>query len=280
MSGGFPLISLRRWEGAGRFRHVRAPRLAYRTFKGDPGKLSPNHSCKNQNCFNPDHLFLGKFQGSRAHEIVKCQKCGEQRPREEMDEEQLRTRHYVCKIHTQEAEERRQAEKNKREEMRKEQERKRVERIEKLNSPDRKAILEERRIRENKKRVAHMKEKYKNDPAFYALVCCRRRINNLIGPSYRRPYRTLEMIGCSKEFFMHHIESQFTKQMNWNNKGKVWEFDHIRPCASFDLTGPEQQKQCFHYSNQRPLLKRHNREKSDTWDGQLDMTVALLKTTA
>jgi hypothetical protein len=120
------------------------------------------------------------------------------------------------------------------------------------------------------------KEKYKTDPAFYALVCCRRRVSNLIkSKGINAPYRTLELLGCSADFFMNHIESQFKTGMSWDNAGK-WEIDHIRPCASFDFNDPEQQKECFHYSNQRPMWKKKNRQKRDAWDGQLDMTQTLL----
>jgi hypothetical protein len=42
--------------------------------------------------------------------------------------------------------------------------------------------------------------------------------------------------------------------MNWGNHGKYgWHIDHIKPCASFDLTKPEHQRECFHYTNLQPL---------------------------
>lgn len=48
--------------------------------------------------------------------------------------------------------------------------------------------------------------------------------------------------------------------MNWENYGQ-WHIDHRLPCASFDLTQPDQQKACFHFSNQQPLWKRDNLAK-------------------
>lgn len=54
--------------------------------------------------------------------------------------------------------------------------------------------------------------------------------------------------------------------MTWENHGSgkdKWNIDHIQPCASFNLANPEEQKRCFHYSNQQPLWQRDNLLKSD-----------------
>lgn len=75
--------------------------------------------------------------------------------------------------------------------------------------------------------------------------------------------RTMHLFGCSREILMRHIENKFTKKMKWDNYGKYWEVDHIIPCAKFDLTDPEQQKICFHYTNLQPLECSVNRSKSD-----------------
>lgn len=76
-----------------------------------------------------------------------------------------------------------------------------------------------------------------------------------------------DMIGCSRTQLVAHIESQWQSDMSWENYGHhgghVWHVDHIRPCASFDLTDPEQQKACFHWSNLQPLWAGDNHSKSD-----------------
>ena len=74
----------------------------------------------------------------------------------------------------------------------------------------------------------------------------------------------IELTGCSLEELKAHLESQFTEGMSWENHGE-WHIDHIRPCASFDLTDPEQQKLCFHYSNLQPLWAVDNLKKSDKY---------------
>ena len=50
--------------------------------------------------------------------------------------------------------------------------------------------------------------------------------------------------------------------MTWQNYGDGWHIDHIHPCAAFDLTDPEQQKACFHWSNLQPLWAIDNFRKS------------------
>jgi hypothetical protein len=37
--------------------------------------------------------------------------------------------------------------------------------------------------------------------------------------------------------------------------------DHRRPCASFDLSKPSEQRKCFHYTNLQPLWAKDNLEK-------------------
>ena len=48
--------------------------------------------------------------------------------------------------------------------------------------------------------------------------------------------------------------------MTQKNYGE-WHVDHIKPCASFDLTDPKQQEICFHYTNLQPLWAIDNIKK-------------------
>ncbi len=72
---------------------------------------------------------------------------------------------------------------------------------------------------------------------------------------------TLKLLGCSVEELRRHLESRFTGGMSWENYGE-WHIDHRRPCAAFDLTDPEQQRQCFNWSNLQPLWAKDNLRKS------------------
>ena len=70
------------------------------------------------------------------------------------------------------------------------------------------------------------------------------------------------ILGCSKPDLIAHIEAQFLPGMSWANYGrKGWEIDHIKQCASFDLTQHDQVLLCFHYSNLRPLWRPDNNRR-------------------
>lgn len=67
------------------------------------------------------------------------------------------------------------------------------------------------------------------------------------------------LLGCSILEFKQYIESLWSPGMSWvNHTLHGWHIDHIKPVNIFDLTDPEQQKQCFHYSNLRPLWAADN----------------------
>jgi hypothetical protein len=70
----------------------------------------------------------------------------------------------------------------------------------------------------------------------------------------------LTLVGCTLSELISHLEIRFEPGMSWQNYGK-WHIDHIRPCASFDLTDPEQQKACFHFTNLQPLWALDNSRK-------------------
>lgn len=73
---------------------------------------------------------------------------------------------------------------------------------------------------------------------------------------------TMTLLGCTIEFFRQHFQSKFTEGMTWGKymDGEIV-IDHIKPCAAFDLTNPEDQKRCFHYSNLQPLWELDNLRK-------------------
>ena len=79
---------------------------------------------------------------------------------------------------------------------------------------------------------------------------------------------TIKLVGCSAEFLKKYLESKFKKGMSWSNydRGRSkWHIDHIRPCASFDLSKKKEQCKCFNYHNLQPLWAIENISKGDKY---------------
>ena len=68
-------------------------------------------------------------------------------------------------------------------------------------------------------------------------------------------------LGCSMKFLKMYLELQFYAGMTWDNYGKYWEIDHIRPLASFDLADRNQFMEACCFINLQPLTKRDNAAK-------------------
>lgn len=80
----------------------------------------------------------------------------------------------------------------------------------------------------------------------------------------------IDSLGCTIGFYKNYIESKFLPGMTWENHGRgegKWQIDEIKPCASFDLSDPEQYKECFHYTNAQPLWAIDNMKKSSIYEG-------------
>jgi hypothetical protein len=94
----------------------------------------------------------------------------------------------------------------------------------------------------------------------------RRRIPAVLKGETTKSAPTFKLLGCDKNQLMLHLESKFQPGMSWDNYGAgdgKWVVDHILPCASFDLSKPEEQGKCFHYTNLQPLWFKDNILKSD-----------------
>jgi len=107
-------------------------------------------------------------------------------------------------------------------------------------------------------------EKRKNDLNYTIKNKLRMRISCAVkSQGTYKADKTMELIGCSVEKLKMHLEKQFIDDMNWNNYGKGgWVIDHIMPCASFDLTKEENQRECFNYNNLQPMWERDNLVKN------------------
>ena len=105
------------------------------------------------------------------------------------------------------------------------------------------------------------------DPAFRLRMNLSNRLSQATKANgTKKSARTVALLGCSIPSLRMHLERQFQRGMTWENYGygaDKWHVDHIAPCSSFDLSDPEQQRQCFHFSNLRPLWQVDNFQKND-----------------
>lgn len=114
---------------------------------------------------------------------------------------------------------------------------------------------------------AYMAARRNQDIGFRLAGCLRSRIRRAMRLAKTQGCLKSEgLIGCSIEFFRKYIEKKFSTGMTWSNYGRspeCWSIDHVKPCASFDLTDPAQQLACFHYTNCQPMWHLDNIRKGD-----------------
>ena len=109
----------------------------------------------------------------------------------------------------------------------------------------------------NETRRKNLQKRRETDPHYRAMMALHCRLYMAV---QEKIGKTMELVGCSKNDLFAHLESKFTEGMTWENYGK-WHIDHIRPCASFNLEDPEEQKKCFHWTNLQPLWAQDNIRK-------------------
>lgn len=117
-----------------------------------------------------------------------------------------------------------------------------------------------------KNQIQRQKIRLKTDINYKLKIGLKNRVRLAIKHNQKSGH-TLELLGCDIEFLKKHLEAQFKDGMNWENYGFYgWHIDHIRPCVSFNLSKPEEQKNCFHYTNLQPLWASDNLSKNDKWN--------------
>lgn len=125
---------------------------------------------------------------------------------------------------------------------------------------DRSEATRRYRERHSDRLRALKKERLALDSGYRFLQLLGRRIRLAIKAQYaEKAFKTEELVGCSMKRLRRHFEKQFIAGMGWHNYGyNGWHIDHITPCATFDLSKPDQQKLCFHYRNLRPVWAHEN----------------------
>lgn len=113
--------------------------------------------------------------------------------------------------------------------------------------------------------VARIQARLKEDAEFKVGFYLRSRLRSAIRgkrTSKRAAGSFVGDLGCTIAELCAAIEVQFHSGMTWDNRGKIWQLDHIKPIAAFDLMDKAQFLEAAHYSNLQPLLLSDHREKS------------------
>lgn len=112
-------------------------------------------------------------------------------------------------------------------------------------------------------RAAYGRRKRQTDVNFRIACNLRGRVNAAMR-GRNKSASTLRLLGCSIESFKIYLESKWQTGMTWENYGRYpgWQIDHEMPCSIFDLTKPEHQKRCFHFSNMQPMWAVKNQQKN------------------
>jgi len=77
----------------------------------------------------------------------------------------------------------------------------------------------------------------------------------------RKSADTESLTGCGGAELVAWLKAKFQTGMTMENYGSYWHVDHAISCESFDLTKPEEQRKCFHYTNLQPLEGGENISK-------------------
>jgi hypothetical protein len=117
----------------------------------------------------------------------------------------------------------------------------------------------------NIRRVGYTKKYHDKYPIAKLIASHRSRIYSIMKGSDIDLESSLDIIGCSKEFFLHWIEWQLDEDETMETYGKdTWHLDHCIPCTLFDSSNERDMKRCFHWSNLQPLDALHNLSKNNT----------------
>lgn len=114
----------------------------------------------------------------------------------------------------------------------------------------------------NPERVKKWKNAYKDSLSGKISMNLRKRVRTEIGSGKQ----WLELLGCTFEHLKSWFEYNFKLDGNnftWDNYGKIWTIDHVKPCKSFDITNPTEANKCFNWRNTLPVSKKYNQEKSN-----------------
>lgn len=129
--------------------------------------------------------------------------------------------------------------------------------------PERKLYEKNYRNENREKLQAKRLKKFKETPQLQWVYKLRSLAHSAIRQRLSLKDRFCMEFNCTFKVFIKHLENTFKEGMTWENYGKVWHVDHIRPLSSFDLEVLEHRFKAAHYSNHQALFVFENLSKAD-----------------
>lgn len=111
--------------------------------------------------------------------------------------------------------------------------------------------------KENKEKVRLYEKKYKEKNKIWfqiknSISC---RLWSSLKNNSKKSHKTEKYLGCNIDKYKQYLEYLFLPEFTWDNYGKIWEIDHIKPLSKFNLIKEEEQFSAFNYKNTQPLFK-------------------------
>jgi hypothetical protein len=130
-------------------------------------------------------------------------------------------------------------------------------------STQQKENRKENREEINNKQRIQRKVQRKTNPQFRIREAFSSRIQSVVKFKSKSSKLLSKYLGCSFDEFIKWIQYQFVEGMTLDNYGSVWHIDHVKPCASYDLTIETEIYECMCWKNLRPCWKVENLKKSN-----------------
>lgn len=128
---------------------------------------------------------------------------------------------------------------------------------------DKKKFYDANREEMVRKGVEYLKRRYREDPSFKAKRIMRFQITRLVNNAKLLKVDSTETIaGYTSEEFKANIESKFEDGMTWDNYGVVWQIDHTKPVALFEIESIESIKEVNALDNLVPMFVDKHRSKT------------------
>lgn len=124
----------------------------------------------------------------------------------------------------------------------------------------------------NKDKLKTYYDKRLKEDLSYKLRCYLRIRLRAAIKNHQKSGSAVSDLGCSIEFFKVYIESKFypnkitNENMNWDNYGERWQFDHIKELKNFNLSNRKDFLVACHYSNIQPMWNEDHSLKTSNFN--------------